>query len=343
MNAMVALPLGGLLPILRSALLLVFTVLLLNAAGPDLVRRSRAVRYRPAGSWLVLVLVVACLAGAVALALLWHPSAFAALLVLCAVPAWCARLSSAPADSSIGRTDAARAVTMIGRLAALAATPSQVLVARLAHRLALRTGADPDEAEELRAAAMLYDIGRLGLPDALLNGCDPLDAAEQRLLRRLPAIGARLLGGGQTRLLDRAAEVALCHQESWDGSGYPRGLSGQQIPLSARIVAIAAVFDTLLAGSPGVAPQRPAQAARYLEREAGRSLDPDLTRLFLDDLPAMAQLHEAAPEGRAGSTFVDPVSDTAPAEAAALLPAARILGVASGLSAVGHRSGSTFA
>ena len=155
---------------------------------------------------------------------------------------------------------------------------------RVVHQLALLAGLGPVEARELQHAAPFRHLGRIALPDSLLHKAAPLDEAERRLLRREPVIGARLLGGGQSSLFERAAEMALGHQECWDGTGYPHGLSGTQIPLAARIAAIADQATALFPRGRSVEPLLLDAAVARLEAESGRRLDPVLTTLFLDTL-----------------------------------------------------------
>lgn len=185
-----------------------------------------------------------------------------------------------------------RAVTTLARVAGLAGDTTQLRISRIVHLLALRAGLDPRSADELRAATMLYRIGRIGMPDRILHQARPLDADDLQLLRRDPEIGARILGGSRVTLLDCAAELALCHQERWDGSGYPRGLLGVQIPISARIVALVATFDALLAGGVGRPPWQPEQVVAHIGAAAGRLFDPELAGLFLDELPVMLALRD---------------------------------------------------
>ncbi len=193
---------------------------------------------------------------------------------------------------------------------------------RLVHQLALLAGLQPAEAAELQQAATFRHLGRIAIPDVLLHKV-PLDDAERRLLRRAPAIGARLLGGGQSALFERAAEMALGHQERWDGTGYPRGLAGVQIPLAARIAALADWAAALLPSGRTTEPHLLDAALRRLEAEAGRCLDPVLTRLFLDTLrPAPLSPDAKRPDD--GGQEVGGIATARPTHAcdpAALLPA----------------------
>lgn len=280
-------PSGDALPlIVATFLLLTLGLVVAGATGPDHASWRRPVPPPLSGApvrRLFTLLAMLCI-GAVTLAVRLRP-----LSLLCIHR--CARRFGRVGGGR-ERIDADRNTATLKRLAGLSADPSQVAVSHIAHRLALQAGIAPDDADELRATTLLYQIGRVGMPAALLCKHGPLDHAEQQLLRRQPAIGARLLADGRTALLDRAAELALCHQERWNGTGYPRGLSGPHIPLPARIVTIAAAFDALLRQ----ASARPLdQLALHMSRDAGRLFDPDLVRILLSDLPAMLASRNIAP------------------------------------------------
>ena len=181
----------------------------------------------------------------------------------------------------------------IGRLGALSASPSHLGVGRMVHRLASLAGSGPDQASLLQAIMPVCNIGRLAVPDAILNRAGPLDAAERRIMEADARIGARLLAGSASPLVALAAEVALCQHERWDGSGYPAGLAGQQIPRVARIVASADSFEACLSNSSRGPGWLLGRAVEHMRQEAGTRFDPMLTRLFLEDLPAMLLLRES--------------------------------------------------
>ncbi len=146
-------------------------------------------------------------------------------------------------------------------------------VGRLSGLIASRMGCAPAEASLIRQAAPLHDIGKIGIPDAILLKSGPLTPAERSAMRSHVDIGARILSGGTFPLLEMAREIAQTHHERWDGSGYC-GLRGDQIPLCGRIVAVADAFDALTNRRP-YKPALPATAA--LERIAvdrGRHFDP---------------------------------------------------------------------
>jgi putative two-component system response regulator len=146
-------------------------------------------------------------------------------------------------------------------------------VGALAARLAEHLGWPPDEVEVLRRAAPLHDLGKIGIPDAILLKPGPLDAAELAQMRDHPGIGARILSGSRGRLLGMAERIALHHHERWDGTGYPEGLAGEAIPEPARIVSVADVWDVLTHARPYKRAWTPQDALATLEQERDRQLD----------------------------------------------------------------------
>lgn len=160
-------------------------------------------------------------------------------------------------------------------------------MAQIAHHLALAAGCTPAFAAQLLEAAPLHDIGKIGVPDHVLLKAGRLEAQEWAIMRQHATIGRRLLDGSGLPLLDLAAEIAGTHHEKWDGSGYPAGLRGTDIPLSGRIVAIADVFDALLSRRPYKEPWPLEAVVAHLREQAGHHFDPDLVTVFLDNLDTM--------------------------------------------------------
>jgi putative two-component system response regulator len=139
-------------------------------------------------------------------------------------------------------------------------------VGLLSSRLAEASGWSAEDAGLLRRAAALHDIGKIGIPDALLRKPGALTESEMRVMRTHTSIGARILGGSQVPLLQLAETVAMSHHEKWDGTGYPRGLSGDGIPMVGRIVAVADAFDAITNDRP-YRPARPVSVAIHAIRD----------------------------------------------------------------------------
>ncbi len=161
-------------------------------------------------------------------------------------------------------------------------------VIRMSHYsqvLARAAGYSEAQAEELLHAAPMHDVGKIGIPDAILRKRGALDEDEWRVMRSHVTIGARIIGEHPSGLLRTAQRIALGHHEKWDGSGYPLGLAGEAIPLEARIVAIADVFDALTSLRPYKAAWTVEDALDLLRRESGRHFDPRLVELFMGCLP----------------------------------------------------------
>jgi len=156
-------------------------------------------------------------------------------------------------------------------------------IGRLSSRLAELAGADQEFVKRLAAAAPLHDIGKIGIPDRVLLKPGKLDPDEWAIMKTHCALGAQILADSGMPLLDLASEIALSHHEKWDGTGYPNGLATDQIPLSGRLVAVCDVFDALLSHRPYKEPWPMDRALAYIADVAGSHLDPDLTRLFLDN------------------------------------------------------------
>ncbi len=131
--------------------------------------------------------------------------------------------------------------------------------------------------ETLQIAARLHDVGKIGVPDAILLKAGKLSVVEFEEMKRHTNIGARLLSGGKSEVLNMARQIALTHHERWDGNGYPHGLTGQEIPLVGRIVALADVFDALMHKRPYKAAWDKAEVLAELAKQRGKHFDPELT------------------------------------------------------------------
>jgi putative two-component system response regulator len=147
---------------------------------------------------------------------------------------------------------------------------------------------DPREAELLRHASALHDVGKVGVPDSILLKPGKLDPEEWATMQSHTTIGASILSGSTSPLVQLAETIALTHHERWDGSGYPQGLAGDDIPLAGRICAICDVFDALLSSRPYKDAWPIAEVLAELERQRGSQFDPRLIDVFL---PLARELH----------------------------------------------------
>ena len=176
-------------------------------------------------------------------------------------------------------------------------------MAAFAGALAQGCGWDEQRCLRLELAAPMHDTGKIGIPQAILRKPGPLDADEWRVMKTHPQIGHDILCMSPAPVFQLAAEVALRHHEKWDGSGYPDGLKGDAIPESARIVALADVFDALAMKRPYKEPWPIARILAYIHAGAGLHFDPAMVAVFTRILPAILDI-----QGR--------WTDTAPAQAA---------------------------
>jgi CHASE2 domain-containing sensor protein len=159
---------------------------------------------------------------------------------------------------------------------------------RLCERLAREVGMSIVEADLLRHASALHDVGKVGIPDRILLKPGKLDPAEWATMKTHTSIGSSILSGSKSALVQMAEQIAHSHHERWDGSGYPDGLSGEQIPLAARICAVCDVFDALLSPRPYKDAWPLPDVMRELATLRGAHLDPALVDAFL---PLAADLH----------------------------------------------------
>jgi len=167
-----------------------------------------------------------------------------------------------------------------------------------AEALGQALGQPPEYTDVLRLAAPMHDVGKIGIPDSVLMKPGPLTPEETETMKAHTTIGARILEGTGIPLLDVARDIALCHHEHWDGSGYPRGLAGKDIPQPARIVAVLDVYDALVHDR-AYRPAMPEQEALELMAEGkGSRFDPELYELFLDALPRLREIRSEVPDER---------------------------------------------
>jgi putative two-component system response regulator len=184
-------------------------------------------------------------------------------------------------------------IRRLGRAAEFKDDETGYHVIRMSHycRMLAIAGGIPDyRAELLFNAAPMHDVGKIGVPDSILEKAGPLTPDEWSIVKRHPVIGAGIIGRHNNELLEMARVVALTHHERWDGSGYPRALRGEAIPLVGRIVAIADAFDALTSTRPYKQAWPVEEAVALLRREAGRQFDPRLVPKFIELLPQIKDI-----------------------------------------------------
>ena len=167
-------------------------------------------------------------------------------------------------------------------------------VGELSARIATQLGIPARQVEQIRIAARLHDIGKIGLSDLILMKPGKLAPSEFSAQEKHTLIGANILAGSRFPVLRLAEEIALTHHESWDGAGYPRGLRGEEIPLPGRVVAVADVFDALTHARAYKGAWRLDDAIDEIKHQSGRKFDPAVVSAFLHI--AAAYVSEAALE-----------------------------------------------
>jgi putative two-component system response regulator len=176
-------------------------------------------------------------------------------------------------------------------------------VGELAAELAIQLGEDRVWAEELRLAGRLHDVGKVGVPDAILQKPGALTDEEFEIMKRHTTIGATVFAGSKSTLIQLAAEVALTHHERWDGGGYPAGLKGEAIPVCGRLVAAADVYDALVTAHRYKLAWSSDEAVRHVSDGRGTQFDPRVVDALVE---VIAARQAAAQSNR------EPAPDTIP-------------------------------
>mgnify|MGYP002635296015 CR=1 FL=1 len=167
-----------------------------------------------------------------------------------------------------------------------------VRMSRFSELLARELGMDDHYCEVLLNASPMHDIGKIGIPDRVLLKPGKLDHDEWEIMKSHTTMGAEILSGGESEVMQMSEVIALTHQEKWDGSGYPQGLKGEDIPLEARIVAIADVFDALTSVRPYKKAWTVEDASNLIEQESGKHFDPKLVPIFFKVLPEIIKVKD---------------------------------------------------
>ncbi len=167
-----------------------------------------------------------------------------------------------------------------------------VRISRYSVILAQKLGLPDEMIEAIQYAAPMHDIGKMGIPDSILLKPGKLTPEELEVVKSHTTIGANILANSKSDILLVAHDTALTHHEKWDGTGYPRGIAGKDIPLIGRIVGLVDVFDALTTVRPYKNPYPLEVAIEIITKERGKHMDPELTDLFLDNIDSMLQVRK---------------------------------------------------
>jgi putative two-component system response regulator len=165
-----------------------------------------------------------------------------------------------------------------------------------AAEMARLMGWDEDRIEQIRSAAPMHDIGKIGVPDAILQKPGSLTDAEWVLMREHTTMGAQILKGSKVPFIQMGARIAVGHHEKWDGTGYPKGLAGASIPIEARITALVDVFDALSNRRHYKDAWTEEQVVAFMAQHRGTHFDPELFDLFMANVAAFRAILLANPD-----------------------------------------------
>jgi putative two-component system response regulator len=183
----------------------------------------------------------------------------------------------------------------LGRAAEFKDNETGLHVIRMSHYskiIAEALNYDDQWPELIFNAAPMHDIGKIGIPDHILLKPGKLDEDEWELMRQHPQFGADIIGDHDSEILKMSKEIALTHHEKWDGTGYPNGLKGTDIPLFSRIIAVADVFDALTTERPYKKAWAVEDAVNFIDENSGAHFDPDLVVIFHEVLPSILEIKE---------------------------------------------------
>lgn len=167
-----------------------------------------------------------------------------------------------------------------------------IRMSRYCHLLSQKIDLLAEEREMILQASPMHDVGKIGIPDAILLKPAKLDHDEWKTMQTHPSIGGEILSGSNSEMLNLAEIIARTHHEKYDGSGYPKGLKGDEIPVVGRIVAICDVFDALTSIRPYKKAWTIDDTVDFIKRESGKHFDPNLVQHFLACLPEILEIRE---------------------------------------------------
>lgn len=171
-----------------------------------------------------------------------------------------------------------------------------IRMSRLSAKLAQEIGLPPEECQLILQASPMHDVGKIGIPDEILLKPGKLNDEEWVIMKKHPEIGAEILSGSHSKVMQMAESIAMTHQERWDGSGYPRQLKGEEIPLTGRIVAICDVFDALTSKRYYKEAFSIEKSMEIIEEGSGKDFEPLLVSAFKKALPKMIRIVQELPD-----------------------------------------------
>lgn len=184
-----------------------------------------------------------------------------------------------------------------------------IRMSKISEMLGNVVGLNEHASDLLLNASPMHDIGKIGIPDNILLKPGKLDSKEWEIMKTHTTIGATILSGNNSDLLEMAREIALTHHEKWDGSGYPNGVVGDNIPLVGRIVALADVFDALTSERPYKKAWPVDAALEYINEQNNKHFDPELVNAFLGIIPQIVNISEQYSDSTCGGN-TDPLDDS---------------------------------
>lgn len=167
-----------------------------------------------------------------------------------------------------------------------------IRIGKYAEELGNLTGFDKKTCHQLSKAAMMHDVGKIAIPDGILLKPGPLTAAEMEVMKTHTNKGADILTGSVSEVLQLGEVIALTHHEKWNGTGYPAGLSGEEIPIEGRITAICDVFDALLSKRPYKEAWSLNDTLALMSKETGVHFDPQLLSVFMKNIDRFIEIRE---------------------------------------------------
>lgn len=167
-----------------------------------------------------------------------------------------------------------------------------VRMSKVSKLLADYVGMSEDDCDMLLHASPMHDVGKIGIPDNVLLKPGKLDNDEWEIMKRHASMGSEILGAHSSPLMEMARQVAISHHEKWDGSGYPKGLSGNKIPLVGRITALADVFDALTSERPYKKAWTVDEAVSFIKEQSGKHFEPSLVDIFVSHFDDICKIRD---------------------------------------------------